>query len=260
MKHCVLPCLTAFFFASLAQATPTDDAIVAAMKLADQPNYSWTTTVLRDARSYTVEGKTIVGGYTQVIVPANVAMPANPEMRGRVGRGSSDSNVVAVFKGNEMHVVETTEGWMTPLELASLPPAPRSGSGRRRGLVNDLPLSFAISLPHEDVGIIIGGGTDLKVDGDIVSGRLSDTGARLLLLPPGQENVAPVTAFGTFKLWISHGMLAKCEVQLTGTVAFNVGNNRRVTKTNQTITTEFKDIGSTKLVVPAEAREKLDQL
>ncbi len=258
MKHCVISCLTAAIFASLAHGTPVDDAIVAAMKLADQPNYSWTANVVRDARSYTVEGKTIVGGFTQVIVPASVAMPANPEMRGRVGRGSSDSNVAAIFKGSETHVVETAEGWMTPLELASLPPAPRSGSGRRRGLVNDLPLSFAISLPHEDIGIIIGGGTDLKVEGGIVSGRLSDTGAKLLLLPPGQENVAPVAASGTFKLWINEGMLARYEVQLTGIVAVTAGQNRRAVKTTQTITTELKDIGSTKLAVPPEAKAKLE--
>jgi hypothetical protein len=258
MKHCVISLLAAAFIAGQALATPTDTAIVAAMKLADQPNYSWTATVVRDSRSYTVEGKTSVGGYTQVIVPANVAMPANPDLRGRVGRGSTDSNVTAIFKGNEIHVVETSEGWMTPAELASLPPAPRSGSGRRRGLVTDLPLSFAISLPHEDIGIIIGSSADLKVDGGIVSGRLSDTGAKLLLLPPGQENVTPELAFGTFKLWITEGALTKYEVQLTGTVAITAGKNRRVTKTTQTSTTELKDIGSTKFTVPPEAKAKLD--
>lgn len=259
MKNFVTLCLAAAFMAGVAEADPTDTAIVAAMKLADQPNYSWTATIVRDARSYTIEGKTIVGGYTQVTVPANVAMPANPDLRGRVGRGSSDSEVAAIFKGDEKHVVETAEGWMTPEELSSLPPAPRTGSGRRRGLVNELPLSFAISQPHEDIGIIIGSSTGIKVDGAIVSGRLSDTGAKLLLIPPGQDNVTPEQAIGSFKLWINDGMLTRYEVQLAGTVVVTAGKNRREVKTTQTIAIELKDIGSTKLTVPAEAKIKLDQ-
>ena len=40
-------CATAGAFAG-----PREAAIVAAMKLSEQPNYSWTTTVTDDARTY----------------------------------------------------------------------------------------------------------------------------------------------------------------------------------------------------------------
>ncbi|HWA10912.1 MAG TPA: hypothetical protein VG838_15840 [Opitutaceae bacterium] len=258
MKHPVLCGAAALLLAAgVVSASPTDAAIVAAMKLADQPGYSWTATVVRDARSYTIEGKTLVGGYTQVTVPANIAMPANPGMRGQVGRGSSDSEVLAIFKDDEKHVVETAEGWLTPEELASRPTA-RTGSGRRRGLVNDLPLKFAVSLPHEDIGIIIASCAGLRVDGDIVSGQLSDTAARLLLLPPGQDEVTPVQAAGAFKLWISNGMLSRYEVQLTGIVTVGPARGGKNVKTTQTVTVDLKDVGTTRLTVPPEAKAKLE--
>jgi hypothetical protein len=261
MKSVLLFCsAVALLVAGRARASSTDSAILAAMKLGDQPNYSWTAAVVRDSRSYTIEGKTLVGSYTQVTVPANLALPAsNPALRGRVGRGSTDSEVVAIFKGDEKHVVETSEGWLTPAEFSTLPPAPRTGSGRRRGLVADLPLTFAISQPHEDIGIIIGSSTDLRVDdGGIVSGRLSDTAARLLLLPPGQENVAPQQAAGSFKFWISGGMLTRYEVQINGIVSVEIGGSRRLVKTSQTVTTEIKEVGTTKLTVPPEIKAKLE--
>jgi hypothetical protein len=263
MKSALLFCSATALVAAMtvpAPAASTDAAILAAMKLADQSNYSWTASVVRDSRSYTIEGKTLVGGYTQVTVPASLALPAsNPALRGRVSRGSTESGVVAIFKGDEKHVVETSEGWLTPAEFSSLPPAPRTGSGRRRGLVAELPLTFAISQPHEDIGIILGSSVNLRVDdGGIVTGRLSDTAARLLLLPPGQDNVAPEQAAGNFKFWISDGMLTRYEVQIAGIVSVDVGGSRRLVKTSQTVTTEIKDVGTTKLNVPVEVKAKLE--
>ena len=261
MKSVLLFCsVVALFAVGRMEAGPTDSAVLAAMKLGDQPNYSWTSAVVRDSRSYTIEGKTLVGSYTQVTVPSSLALPeSNPALRGRVGRGSSDSEVVAIFKGDEKHVVETSEGWLTPAEFSTLPPAPRTGSGRVRGLVTALPLTFAISQPHEDIGIIIGSSTDLRVDdGGIVSGRLSETAARLLLLPPGQENVAPQQAAGSFKFWISGGLLTRYEIQVSGIVSVEMGGSRRLVKTTQTVSTEIKDVGTTKLNVPPEIKAKLE--
>lgn len=261
MKSALLFCsLAALLVAGQLRAGPTDSAILAAMKLGDQPNYSWTASVVRDSRSYTIEGKTLVGSYTQVTVPASLALPAsNPSLRGRVSRGSTESEVVAIFKGDEKYVVETSEGWLTPAEFSSLPPAPRTGSGRQRGLVSTLPLTFAISQPHEDIGIIIGSSTDLRVDeGGIVSGRLSDTAARLLLLPPNQEKVSPEQATGSFKFWISNGMLTRYEIQINGIVSIDLGGSRRLVRTTQTVTTEIKEVGTTKLTVAPELKAKLE--
>jgi hypothetical protein len=125
--------------------------------------------------------------------------------------------------------------------------------------VAELPLTFAISQPHEDIGIILGSSVNLRVDdGGIVTGRLSDTAARLLLLPPGQDNVAPEQAAGNFKFWISDGMLTRYEVQIAGIVSVDAGGSRRLVKTSQTVTTEIKDVGTTKLNVPVEVKAKLE--
>ena len=69
----------------------------------------------------------------------------------------------------------------------------------------------------------------------------------------GQGNGPEVSnAKGEVKLWVTDGVLSKYKVHVTGTVSFN-GNDREV---DRTTTTEIKDVGSTKLDVPAEAKAK----
>jgi hypothetical protein len=60
-------------------------------------------------------------------------------------------------------------------------------------------------------------------------------------------------AKGDVKLWAKDGVLSKIEIHVTGTVSFN-GNDRDV---DRTTTIEIKDIGTTKLDVPDEAKAKL---
>ncbi len=55
------------------------------------------------------------------------------------------------------------------------------------------------------------------------------------------------------KFWLKEGVLSKYEVKVKGTVSFN-GNEF---DNDRTTTVEIKDVGSTKVEVPAEARKKL---
>jgi hypothetical protein len=55
------------------------------------------------------------------------------------------------------------------------------------------------------------------------------------------------------KLWVKDGLLSKYEVKVQGKVSFN-GNDRDV---DRTTTIEIKDIGSTKVQVPDDAKKKL---
>jgi len=55
------------------------------------------------------------------------------------------------------------------------------------------------------------------------------------------------------KFWLKEGALSKYEVKVKGTVSFN-GNEF---DNDRTTTVEIKDVGSTKVEVPAEARKKL---
>ena len=55
------------------------------------------------------------------------------------------------------------------------------------------------------------------------------------------------------KFWLKEGVLSKYEVKVKGTVSFN-GNEF---DNDRTTTVEIKDVGSTKVEVPSEARKKL---
>ena len=61
-------------------------------------------------------------------------------------------------------------------------------------------------------------------------------------------------AKGSVKVWVKDGLIAKYEIMVKGTVSFN-GNDRDI---DRTTTVEIKDIGSTKVEVPEEAKKKLE--
>ena len=58
----------------------------------------------------------------------------------------------------------------------------------------------------------------------------------------------------TMGLKIADGSVSQIQLHTTGTISFN-GNDRDV---DRTTTTEFKDIGSTKVEVPDDAKKKLE--
>ena len=60
-------------------------------------------------------------------------------------------------------------------------------------------------------------------------------------------------AKGSVKFWVKDGMLFKYEIKVQGKVSFN-GNDRDI---DRTTTIEIKDIGSTKVEVPDDAKKKM---
>jgi hypothetical protein len=60
-------------------------------------------------------------------------------------------------------------------------------------------------------------------------------------------------AKGSVKFWIKDGVLAKYQTKVQGTVSFN-GNDRDV---DRTTTVEIKEVGATKVDVPASASKKI---
>lgn len=268
-------------FAPALLAGPTDTAIVAAMKLPEAQSYTWVSYIDDDARSYEIHGKTDRSDYSVVTMPMIAAM------RRRIGRGSanSDNQVEAVFKGAEKCVVQTATGWKTPGEIteesrndrsrsSTYPGSGSGGSGfpgggfpggsSRRSSSNRggeprpySNLQVNLSRPAEEIGVIVGSYTELKMDGDVVTGTLSETGAKLLLVHPGQDELTPLKASGTFRLWVRDGALAKYEIKLDGTLSVETPSARREVMVHQKSTTELKDVNATKLEVPEEAKKKL---
>ena len=278
---CVVMCL-----AAVARGGPAESAILAAMRLSDQPNYSWVATVLDDARTYDIHGKTSREGYSRV------KMPVINSVRKRLGRGVTDTEIEAIFKGNQRCVLATEEGWKKVDELPwnhEEPPdfggvrtsnhgLPGMGiptgvrvttganigsrkGGSRRGPEDEEPrysnLQLGITHPHEDLGVIVSSHQEWIVDADGVSGTLTDLGAQLLLVRDGQKEIEPRRAAGTFKLWIRDGIVVKYTVKLEGVLSVQTKAGRRDVEVHQTVNTTVKDIGTTRFDVPDEARRKL---
>jgi hypothetical protein len=263
----VAGCTASLLFIS-AHATPEDRVVLAAMRLSDERNYSWIATVADDARSYEIAGHTERGGYTRV------KMPIVNSIRRRLGRGVTDVDVEAIFKGNVRCVIRTDEGWKLLAELpapedppgdaitAGSPPAIRVNKASRRPRKDPEPGSYsnlqsAISHPHEELGIIVASLTDLQVDGDTATGKLNDLGARLLLVHDGQSTLTPVRGSGTFKLWLHDGIVRRYRIALDGVIAVEARGSVVNINVHQTMDTTLTAIGSTNVDVPDEARRKL---
>jgi hypothetical protein len=246
------------------------------MKVTEAPNYSWVTHVEDDARTYDITGQTDKTDYSLV------TMPMISAIRRRVSRSTSNSDnlVEAVFKGSEKCVVQTENGWKTPAELAEQQRAERAGGsrgggypgggypgggfpggrGRRSGPAPAIPysnLQVSLSRPAEEIGVIVGSYTAIKAEGENLTGTLSETGAKLLLVHAGQDQLTPLTASGTFRLVIRDGVLVRYELKLDGTLSVQTPNATREIEVHQKSDTDIRNLGSTKFEVPEDARKKL---
>lgn len=280
MKRLFSVCLAVSLGAPGVVAGPIEPAIMAIMRLSDEPNYSWVATVSDDARTYDIFGRTILGGFTRV------KMPVINTVRRKLGRSVKDTQIDLIFRGNVECVIDTDEGWKRPAELPMLawdaggaarlgaagrgstlgiprgvqgtriysPPVASQGSARDRLYSN---LQLAISHPHEELGVIVGSYEQLSVEDDVVTGSLTNLGAQLLLVRDGQEYIEPISATGTFKVWLRNGIVAKYQVTLQGLLNIHVQSGRRKVEVHQVTYTILKDVGTTSFDVPDQARAKL---
>ena len=114
-----------------------------------------------------------------------------------------------------------------------------------------------LSRPHEEIAIIVAGAAGMKAEGEVVSGALSETAAKLLLVHDGQRDRVPLQAGGTFRLWVRGGALVKYETKLEGRLQVDDSSGRREVKVNQTATTTLSEVGTAKVEVPPEVRKRL---
>src|SRR5262249_32146242 len=97
MKSLFFASITAVAMPGVCEAGPTDRVILAAMKLSEQPNYTWISTISDDARTYDIEGKTDGRGYTWMRLPMVKAIAQ------RLGR-EAESDQEAFFRGSANYV------------------------------------------------------------------------------------------------------------------------------------------------------------
>jgi hypothetical protein len=257
---------------------PTEDAIVAIMRLSDQPNYTWTSSVHDDARLYEIDGRTSAAGFSIV------KMPLVNSVRRRLGRELLDNRVELIFRGNARCVLLTKDGWLAPHEVPELggetdvdakePINPANIYMRNGVILNRLPnskprkpaaeprgysnLQLAICPPHEELGIVVASHREFQADGERVTGTLADLGARLLLVREGQPELTPLSATGSFVIWLRDGFVARYQLELDGRIEVKLPDKpAAVIRVQQRTVTTISQVGKTEVPVPEAARAKL---
>ena len=243
-----------------ADAT-SDEVKAAAAKLEAASGYKWTTTTVMPPRegqegrfrTGPTNGATEKGGYTTL----------------SISRGETTTE--AIFKGS-IGVLKGEGGWKTAEELAAESSSGggggvggggggggRGGRGRMGGRVLE-----SFKLPSVSAAEVAGKMEGLKKDGDAITGDLTGDflkeqfsfgrGPRGGGGGGGEGPPLPEGAKGNVKFWIKDGTLTKYEIHVEGTMKFN-GNEFKL---DRTTTTEFKEVGSTKVEPAADAKSKLD--
>ncbi|MBI1840140.1 MAG: hypothetical protein HYR88_04730 [Verrucomicrobia bacterium] len=222
-----------------ADATPKDDVIAAAKKLGDKPNYSWKSNVEAAGNNRAgggpTEGKTEKGGYSLITMT----------------RG--DNTIEAVIKDGKA-AIKLQDGWQSTKEVSDA--AGAAGGGRNPArMITRMVASFkAPAVQAADLAEKV---KELKKGDESYSGDLSEEAAKeLLSFGPRRDGAdAPniTGAKGSAKFWVKDGVVSKYEFKVQGTVSFN-GNDREV---DRTTTVEVKDVGTTKVEVPEDAKKKI---
>src|SRR4051812_37563976 len=231
-KQLVIMALTAFAGSLLAaDAGSKDEVINAAKKLGDKENYSWKTTVVvpesAQFKPGPTEGKTEKDGFTCV----------------KMSFGGNTTELVK--KGDKAAFTNQDGDWQTPADAENDQGPARFMAGLARNF----------KAPTAQAADVAGATKELKKEGDVYAGDLTEQGAKeLMRFRRGGGNGPEIKdAKGSAKFWIKDGVLSKYEFKVTGSMNFN-GNDIDV---DRTTTVEIKDIGSTKVEVPEGAKKKL---
>lgn len=205
-------------------------------KLTEASGYSWTsTTEISGApmRLSPTTGKVQKGGFLLLETEA------------------FGSEIKVVRKGTNA-VVKFDEGWVLPSEL----PQPNFGGGGapNMGAMMGRRLLSA-KAPGEEVDALLRRLKPLRSEGDLITGEFSEDGAKEYLKENrrGRGFAEPKSAKGTIRFWIKEGAVSKSELSFDTEMETPNGAMNLNSKT----ITEIKDVGTTRVEVPAEALKKL---
>jgi len=222
-----------------AESSPKDEVTAAAKKLAEKSNYSWKVT-------------TDFGPESQF--PPFVS-EGRAEKDGLVWLSSTfnDNTTDGVLKDKKV-AVKTADGWKSAEEAISS--AGEGGFDPGANMARRLQNNF--KTPTAEVEDLVSRVKEIKKDGDAYSGELTEDGAKARLTfgfgrRGGQAPPQATNAKGSVKFWIKDGIITKYESKASGRQEF--GGEERDIQRNTTI--EIKDVGTTKLALPEEAKKKL---
>jgi hypothetical protein len=213
-----------------ADTNTTSQVGDALAKLKSATNYSWTAIIKLPNSPFVpgpVQGRTQKGGYAMVTQQFN------------------DNTLEAVFKGDKAAV--KSDGEWQSLDEAEGMAAMMGGFLTNSGTAAD------------EAGKLLKNVQDLKVgDGGELSGDFTPEGATELLTfrPRGGDPTQPKNAKGSVKFWLKDGALSKFESHLQGRMAFGPDQEEQDFEVTRTV--EIKDVGTTTLEVPEDAKKKLE--
>jgi hypothetical protein len=231
MKTSMLCALSLAATVSFAWADSRADLDKAIKELGGKANYAWKSTVTvpegTQFRMGPTEGQCEKGGLTHVTM------------------SFGDNKTQMVLQGEKAAMLTQDGEWKSAEELSN-----SEGPGRFVGM-----MARSFKAPTAQAADLAGYVKELKQDGDVLSGDLSEEGAKQMLMfrRGGSDGPTVTNPKGSAKFWMKDGVLSKYEFHVEGTVSFN-GNDREV---NRTTTVEIKDVGTTKVQVPDEAKKKL---
>ena len=213
---------------SAASADPKSEVTDAIKKLAQQSGYSWTYTPKTEGsesarRQGPMEGKTEKDGFSHLKV--------------EVG----DVTAEVAFKGEKM-IVNYNGDWLSTAEL-----------GENNRNVQRLK---AMKRPTDEAETLAGKATALKKESDgAYSSELDGAAAKEMFALLGRRAAEAPVAKGSVKFWVKDGRLAKYEFVLHGKIT--TGEDKREVDLSRTTTVEIKEVGSTKVSLPEDAKKKL---
>jgi hypothetical protein len=212
-----------------ASADPKTEVTDAIKKLAAQSGYSWTYTPKTEGsesarRQGPMEGKTEKDGFSQ--------------LKGEAG----DITIEIAFKGEKM-VVNYNGDWLSTAEI-----------GENNRIVQRL---RAFKRPTDEAATLASKATALKKDSDgVYSSDMDGAAAKEMFGLLGRRAAEAPEARGTIKFWLKDGQLARYEFAVRGKIT--AGEEKREVDLSRVTIVEIKEVGSTKVSLPEDAKKKLE--
>jgi hypothetical protein len=223
---------------SAADAGSKDEVKNAAKKLGEN-SYSWKSTMEMGQFNSTAEGKCAKDGTMML------------------SRTMGDNTTESFIKG-EKGAIKTEEGWKSLAELSEAGAGGGGGGQFNRGAFMARSMRN-FKAPAAQVEELLKNAKDLKEANGALTGDLTPEGVKQYLTfggrrPGAQAAPEPKNMKGSVKFWLKNGALTKYEYHVQGTV---MGRDNQEVERDSTTTVEIKDVGTTQVTVPDEAKKKM---
>ena len=239
MKTQLLIGTVALLATSLMAADLKNDVKAAAKKLADSGGYAWKATTEMGGS----------GGGGQRMRPGPTEGKIGKDGLAMLTMTRGENTTEAVVMGTK-GAIKTADGWQSLAEAAE--GGGGGGQPGRGGFMARRLQNF--KAPAAEAEDLAGKTKELKKVDDAFSGELTEDLAKTLLrFRRGGEGPTVSNAKGSVKFWLKEGMLSKYEFKVQGKVTYN-DNDMDV---DRATTVEIKDVGTTKVNVPDEAKKKV---